>query len=157
VTLGRALDITDETVEALKGDYLKSEFFTAAEKAAMKWAEVLTLKQYQATLGNPPQSPQAMAELKEHFNEAQIVEITMVSGFFNFWNRFTDGLQIDLENDPIMDLIKKSARVDPADYVAFMRECWWNHAELAADGRRPGETQSGDKTSATAISEENTQ
>jgi hypothetical protein len=154
VTLGRALDITNETVEALKGDYLKSGFFTAAEKAAMKWAEVLTLKQYHATLGNQPQSPQAMAELKVHFNEAQIVEITMISGFFNFWNRFTDGLQIDLENDPTMNLIKKSARVDPADYVAFMRDCWWNHTDLASDGRSSGETLSDEKTSAAAVSEE---
>ena len=70
-----------------------------------------------------------MAELKQHFNEAQIVEITMVSGFFNFWNRFTDGLQIDIEDDPIMNLIQKSAQVDPADYVAYMRDCWWNRTE----------------------------
>ncbi len=70
-----------------------------------------------------------MTELKQHFDEAQIVEITMVSGFFNFWNRFTDGLQIDIEDDAIMNLIQKSAQVDPADYVAYMRDCWWNRTE----------------------------
>jgi hypothetical protein len=148
------LDITDETVEALKGDYLNSEFFTSAEKAAMRWAEVLTLKQYQGSPGHKPQSPEAMAELKEHFDEAQIVEITMVSGFFNFWNRFTDGLQIDLEDDSLMNLIKKSTRVDPVDYVAFMRDCWWNHAELASDGCQPVETSSAGTTSVTATSGE---
>ncbi len=49
----------------------------------------------------------------------------MVSGFFNFWNRFTDALQIDIEESPVMELFKKSAAIDPADYKAFMRECWW--------------------------------
>jgi alkylhydroperoxidase family enzyme len=122
------LDITDETVDALKGDYLNSDQFTAAEKAAMKWAEVLTLKQYHAAPGQKPQNVAAMAALKEHYDEAQIVEITMVSGFFNFWNRFTDGLQVDIEDSPIMNLIQRSAHVDTNDYIAFMRDCWWNHS-----------------------------
>lgn len=95
----------------------------------MRWAEVLTLKQYHGSPGLPPQNIEAMAVLKEHYDEAQIVEITMVSGFFNFWNRFTDGLQIDLEDDPVMDLIQRSAHVNPDDYVAFMCDCWWNRAE----------------------------
>ena len=123
------MDITAETIEALKGDYLNSDQFSAAEKAAMRWAEVLTLKQYHGSPGHKPQNLEAMAALKEHFDEAQIVEITMVSGFFNFWNRFTDGLQVDLEDDPIMNLIQKSAHVNPDDYVAFMRDCWWNRSQ----------------------------
>ncbi len=95
----------------------------------MRWAEVLTLKQYQGGPGQKPQNRDAMAALKEHYDEAQIVEISMVAGFFNFWNRFTDGLEIDTEDDPTMNLIQKSAQVDPADYVAFMRDCWWNHVD----------------------------
>ena len=62
-----------------------------------------------------------MARLKEHYDEAQIVEITMVSGFFNFWNRFTDGLQIDLESSDSVGKIKKSKTINPDDYVEFMR------------------------------------
>jgi hypothetical protein len=31
-------------VEALEGDFQSSDFFTPAEKAAIKWAEVLTEK-----------------------------------------------------------------------------------------------------------------
>ena len=68
---------------AVEGDYLNSDLFSADEKAAMRWAEVLTLKQYQGSPGSPPQSEAAMAKLKRHYNEAQIVEISMVSGFFN--------------------------------------------------------------------------
>ena len=110
-------------VEALEGDFQSSDQFTAAEKAAIKWAEVLTQMTYRG------QNPDAMPELKKHFNSAQIVEITMISGFFNFWNRFTDGLQIDIEEAPVMNKFAKSATIDPADYVAYMRDCWWNHED----------------------------
>ena len=110
----------DDFIAAIEGDYLNSELFTPAEKAAMKWAEVLTEKTYRG------ENPQAMPELKKYYSDAQIVEITMVSCFFNFWNRFADGLQVDIEDEPVMNRFVKSKTVDPADYVAFMRDCWWN-------------------------------
>ncbi len=127
------MEISAEQVEELKGDYINSDHFTAAEKAAMRWAEVLTLKQYHGAPGEKPQASEAIAVLKEHYDEAQIVEITMISGFFNFWNRFTDGLQVDIEADPVMNLITKSTQIDPADYIAYMRDCWWNHVPERED------------------------
>ena len=126
MTLGRALGFSEDLIDTIKGDYLGSEFFTAAEKAAMNWAEVLTLKQYHGSPGNPPKSEEVMATLKKYYDEAQIVELTMVSGFFNFWNRFTDGLQIDIEGDLTMNLFAKSTTVNPTDYISYMRDCWWN-------------------------------
>jgi len=99
---------------------------TAAEKAAIKWAQVLTEKTYRG------QNPDAMPELKKYFDEPQIVEITMVSCFFNFWNRFTDGLQIDIEDTPEMNSFTKSVKIDPADYLAYMRACWWNEGSDAS-------------------------
>ena len=107
---------------------MNSDCFDAAEKAGLRWAEVLTLKLYHGEPGRPPQNLEAMAVLKEHYTEAQIVEISMVSGFFNFWNRFTDALQIDVEDDPTMNLIARSTGVDPSQYVDYMRDCWWNHS-----------------------------
>ena len=74
--LGRALEIGEAEIEALKGDYENSDLFSDAEKAAIRWAEVLTLKQYHGAPGEPPRSAAAMDALKEHYNEAQIVEIT---------------------------------------------------------------------------------
>ncbi len=58
--------------------------------------------------------------------EEQIVEISFVCGFFNFWNRFTDSLEIDIEDNPMMSLFAKSTVIDPNDYVAYMKDCWWN-------------------------------
>jgi hypothetical protein len=107
-------------IAAIDGDFEASDLFTPAEKAAIKWAEVLTEKAYRG------ENPQAMPELKKHYSDAQIVEITMVSCFFNFWNRFADGLQIDIEEDSIMKRFTKSKTIDLDDYVAFMCDCWWN-------------------------------
>ena len=113
------LGFDDELIAAIEGDFEASELFTPAEKAAIKWAEVLTEKTYRG------ENPQAMPELKKHYSDAQIVEITMVSCTFNFWNRFTDSLQIDIEEAPVMARFSKSKTIDPADYVAYMCDCWW--------------------------------
>ena len=32
---------------------------------------------------------------------------------------------MDIEESPVMDLFTKSTSIDPEDYKAFMRECWW--------------------------------
>ena len=118
----------DDLIADIEGDYRASEHFSDAEKAAMTWAEVLTERQYRREPGKPDVASDAMDDLKKHYDDAQIVEITMVSGFFNFWNRFTDGLAIDIEDHPVMDLFKKSTAIDPDAYVAFMRDCWWREA-----------------------------
>jgi len=124
LTLGRACGMTEEEVAAIEGDMVDTELFSAAEKAAITWAQHLTLRTYR-------QHPEAMQELKRHFNEAQIVEITMVSGFFNFWNRFVDSLQVDVEQRDVGKLFAKSVSIDPASYLAYMQDCWWREEETA--------------------------
>ena len=117
--LGQAVGFSDDQIAAIEGDYQASGLFTAAEKAAIAWAECLTLRTYH-------QKPEVMAELKKHFTHEQIVEITMVSGFFNFWNRFTDGLQVDIEAKEQVGLIRKSKKVELDDYMTYMQSAWWN-------------------------------
>ena len=96
----------------------------------MRWAEVLTLKQYQGGPGQKPQNREAMTALKEHYDEAQIVEISMVAGFFNFWNRFTDAIadrhrrRSDDESDPEIHA-SRSGRLCRV------------HARLLVESRRP--------------------
>ena len=125
LTLGRACGMTEEEVAAIEGDMADTDLFSATEKAAITWAQHLTLRTYR-------QHPQAMEELKRHFNEAQIVEITMVSGFFNFWNRFVDSLQVDVEQRDVGKLFAKSVSIDPAAYLAYMQDCWWGEEEKAS-------------------------
>jgi AhpD family alkylhydroperoxidase len=117
--LGRAVGFSDGQIAALDGDYQGSELFTPAEKAAIAWAECLTLRTYR-------QKPEVMAELKRNYSNEQIVEITMVSGYFNFWNRFTDSLQVDIEATEQVGLIGKSKKIEPNDYLNYMQSTWWN-------------------------------
>lgn len=123
------MGFSEELIEAVKGDYQNSDLFTVQEKVAMRWAEVMTNKLYQGGPGKPPQHRAAMDDLKAHYNEAQIVEISMVSGFFNFWNRFTDSLEIDIEDAPVMNLFATSTSINPDDWTAYMRDCWWNEGK----------------------------
>ena len=123
--LGKAVGFSDDQIAAVEGDYQTSELFTPAEKAAIAWAECLTLRTYR-------QKPEVMEELKRHFSNEQIVEITMVSGFFNFWNRFTDGLQVDIEASEQVGLIRKSKKVEIDDYIAYMQNAWWNENKTTA-------------------------
>ena len=62
--------------------------FGARERAALKFAEELTQES-----NNVP--PELFAELRQHFSEGEIVEITAVAGIFNYFNRFNNALQME--------------------------------------------------------------
>jgi len=63
--------------------------FTPAEQAAIAFGEELTR--------NPKGVPEEVfAELRKHWNERQIVEITAVACLFNSFNRFNNALGVDL-------------------------------------------------------------
>ena len=117
--LGRSLGFQEDEIEAISQNYQLSDYFSPADKAAIHWAECLTERTYK-------RHPEVMAQLKLYFNDAQIVEVTMIPGFFNFWNRFTDALEIDIESSDSVGNIQRSKTVDVEDYVKYMRDCWWN-------------------------------
>ena len=124
-TLGRALDFSETLIDAVTGDYINSDLFTSEEKAAMRWAEVMTDKLYQGSAEKPPQHHEALKDLKKYYNESQIVELSFVSGFFNFWNRFTDVLEVDIEQGALMSSFSKSTKINPKEFTAYMRDGWW--------------------------------
>ena len=49
---------------------------------------------------------------------------------FNFWNRFTDSLQIDVEEPLVVSRFSKSKSLNITDYVSFMCDCWWSRHPL---------------------------
>ncbi|MFQ5774959.1 MAG: carboxymuconolactone decarboxylase family protein [Kiloniellaceae bacterium] len=51
-------------------------------------------------------------ELKKHFTEEQIVELTLRTALCGFFNRFNDALQIDIEDGAIEDMLAKGAGED---------------------------------------------
>jgi alkylhydroperoxidase family enzyme len=78
--------ITDEQIRALPF-YQRSTAFDAKEKATLLHAERLTR-------GAAGVREATLAELRQHFTEDQIVELTLVVCVANFTNRFNDGLQL---------------------------------------------------------------
>jgi hypothetical protein len=66
-------------------------------------------------------------EIRKHFSEAEIVELTLISGFFNMFNRFMDSLQIPMEVQGEVDKIKRSLNLDPEKvrtYLQTVLENW---------------------------------
>ena len=90
--LGQALGLTEAELEALQGDFRASPLFDACEKAVLAWSEAMTL--------NTAKSDDAVwNELRSHFNEAEIVEVSLACAMFNMINRLNDSFRTELESE----------------------------------------------------------
>jgi alkylhydroperoxidase family enzyme len=88
--LGQALGLTDEEFDALQGEYRASALFSDREKAVLGWSEAMTL--------NTAKHDDAVwAELRRHFGDAEIVEISLACALFNMINRLNDSFRTELE------------------------------------------------------------
>jgi alkylhydroperoxidase family enzyme len=63
--------------------------FTAAELAALTLAERMTTDARNV-------DEEVWAELKEHYDDGQIIELASVIGLFNYFNRFNDALRVEI-------------------------------------------------------------
>jgi AhpD family alkylhydroperoxidase len=73
----------------------EAAFYTPRERAALAWAESLT------RLGPDAASDAEYAELREHFNEREIVDLTLGCSIINAWNRINVGLRTSVAAKPI--------------------------------------------------------
>ena len=62
--------------------------FTDAEKAALAYAQQLTLDAHGV-------DDALFARLREHFDDGEIVEISAMAGMFNYFNRVNDALRME--------------------------------------------------------------
>jgi alkylhydroperoxidase family enzyme len=91
IPLGNKMGLTEEQIAAARGDdYLTSPLLDEPQKAAIRWAEVVT----NMTARDDEAAFQAM---QRHFTEKQIVELTVFCGMWNYSNRLCEALHIDLE------------------------------------------------------------
>src|SRR5437016_1926683 len=96
----RKQGIPEDKLEALDR-YAEHPGFTERERAAIAWAEMVTI--------SPNDSSEAQfAELRRHFTDREIVELTAQAAFENFrarWNRSlrveADGLATKLPKAPL--------------------------------------------------------
>jgi uncharacterized peroxidase-related enzyme len=86
--LARRFGVTDPQLAALLDEGPPGDF-APAERAALSYAEELT---------RHPQGVReaTFEELRKHWSERQVVELTAVIGLFNSFNRFNNALQVDL-------------------------------------------------------------
>src|SRR5919197_6634926 len=91
VPLGRKIGLTESQIKAAQGsDYLRSSDLDARQKAAIRWAEAVTLL-------TARDDADAFAAMRQHFSEKQIVELTVFCGMWNYSNLLCEALHIDLE------------------------------------------------------------
>jgi len=99
---------------------MDSDLLTDREKAAVLWADHVTK--------NTARSRDDVYELvASRFTPAEMVELTMMTSFFNMFNRITDSLRIDIELPNEVDKIKRSVDLDPANlkrYLETLLENW---------------------------------
>lgn len=62
-------------------------FFSPRERAALAWTEALT------HLANSHAPDEDYEEMRAHFSEGEIVNITLAIGAINTWNRFSVGFR----------------------------------------------------------------
>lgn len=77
-----------EELHALR-EYETSEHFSPAVRAALKLAEKMTRDMNSV-------SDEDFAELRKHYSETDIVELASTIGMFNYFNRFTATLRMEL-------------------------------------------------------------
>ncbi|MAF50158.1 MAG: hypothetical protein QGH73_15910 [Rhodospirillales bacterium] len=101
-------------------EYMVTDLLNRREKAAVLWAE-------HVTLNTARDRDDIFGQVRQEFTEDEVVELTMICGLFNFFNRFMDSLKIPLEPQDEVNKIKKSVQLDAGklhDYLAAMLAEW---------------------------------
>ena len=80
---GRTAGVTEDEMRALQAG--QDGGFSAPERAAIEYARELT---------RTADGAQTRDALNEHYNDEQIVEITLIAALANFTNRFNNGLDL---------------------------------------------------------------
>ena len=85
--MARRLGWSEDQIQHLE-DFERRDDFTPAEKAALRLAEIETLRPHDFT-------DDMWIDLRAHFDEGEIVELTAAIGLFNYFNRANDVLKME--------------------------------------------------------------
>jgi uncharacterized peroxidase-related enzyme len=113
--LAQETGLTVEQIDAVEGDYRSSPLFSDREKAAIRWAEAVTLN-------TAYRDEDAFAELAAHFTEAEILEVTWLSAYFNMSNRLQNSLQVDLEPPAEVEWIRRRPTASQDAIVKYVAD-----------------------------------
>jgi alkylhydroperoxidase family enzyme len=85
--LARRLGWSQDQIDHL-ADFGQRSDFTSAEKAALAFAERMTLDPHHV-------DDELWNQLREFFDEGEIIELAAAIGLFNYFNRFNDALRME--------------------------------------------------------------
>ena len=85
----RAAGETEQRLYALSA-WRETPFFTERERAALAWAEAVT------ELGHGHVSDAVYTEARRHFDERELVELTMATVTMNAWNRLAISFRMEV-------------------------------------------------------------
>lgn len=103
---GRRLGLTDAQLQALTAaDEIDAAEFAARDFAAIRWAERVARNTAKA-------DDNAFADLRAHFTEAEIVELTGACALANNFDRLHNALRIPVEAAPVVAALNEAPSVD---------------------------------------------
>ncbi len=82
--VGAKLDISREKLDELLR-YRQSDRFSARERAALEYAEAITREDQEVT-------DACVEQLRKHFSDAEVVELTFIVGYQTFASKFAKAL-----------------------------------------------------------------
>lgn len=107
VDFGQTVGLSLEQIQAAcKDDYAASDALSERQKVLLRWTEAVTRN-------TAEEDDEAFAAMRQQYSEAEIAELTLMSGLFNMWNRFTRALHIELEPRAERELAACLARTTP--------------------------------------------
>jgi AhpD family alkylhydroperoxidase len=83
----RALGETEQRLYELNA-WRETPFYTDQERAALEWTESLTL------VSQTHVPDEAFEQLKKHFSEKEIVDLSILIGLINMWNRLAISMRV---------------------------------------------------------------
>lgn len=87
--LAMKLGVSESLLDAMYHIDSHRDEFTPAELAALAFADRMTTDARNV-------DEDVWAEVREYFDEGQIIEIAAVVGLFNYFNRFNDALRVEI-------------------------------------------------------------
>ena len=72
----------------------ETPFFSSRERAALAWTEALTL------ISQTHAPDDVFEELRAHFSEREIADLTLAIGAINAWNRFAISFRVEVWHVP---------------------------------------------------------
>lgn len=121
MALARSAGLTDsEIAAACSGDVAATATLSPAESSAVLWAELVARNQAK-------HDDAVFEKLKQHFADAEIVELTALCALCSYADLFYNALRVPLESQAELDALNASVHLDPARvrvYVQRLLEDW---------------------------------